>query len=54
MPLAAVRVCVGFDAFVIREGGWAALLGQLCPIGEPVGVSGGTEWTWMTERNQKG
>jgi hypothetical protein len=37
MSLAAVRVCVGFDVFVIREGGWVALLGQLCPIGEPVG-----------------
>ena len=33
--LAAVSVCVGWDNFVIREGGWVALLGQLCPIGEP-------------------
>ena len=54
MSLAAVRVCVvyiDFDVFVVRDGVVVHYRDSWEPIGELWVWTGGTEWTWRTERS---
>jgi len=50
--LAAVRGCVVFDVFVVRDGVVAHYQDSCVPLGNLV-WTGGTEVTWITERSRE-